>query len=424
MKKTPLNKLDLDLYEETLDNGLRIFIIPKSDVNNVYVTYSTKYGSIHNEFIPIGEKEMVKVPDGVAHFLEHKVFAQKDGVDPFYFYSKSGSDCNANTSNHKTTYLFVGQQNIEENLNYLLDFVGEPYFTEENVEKEKGIIEQELKMYQDNPDTNSIEKIIYNSFVNHPIKISVGGTVESIYKITKEDLYTCYNTFYHPSNMFICITGNVDPKVMIKVIKDNMSKKKFDKAKKIILKEIDEPDRVAKEKETIKMNITIPRVLISYKFNIENTNLDQRTISNFINMYASIKIGPVSILNEELKNKGIIHDDLSFTTLKTDKHILLIIDAETDKKEELINLIDKEIKTNKTLEKEFNREKKVAIASCIYSSDSIYSINGFIMSSIITEDKVNYNIYDYYKKLSYKEFDKLIKKLKYDNKSILFVNSK
>ena len=136
MKKTPLYNLDINIYEETLDNGLKVFVVPKKDINNIYVTFSTNYGSIQNEFIPINENKMRKFPDGIAHFLEHKVFEQKSGEDPFNFFSKTGSDCNANTSNFKTTYLFVTQEKIKENLNYLLDFVQEPYFTDENVEKE------------------------------------------------------------------------------------------------------------------------------------------------------------------------------------------------------------------------------------------------------------------------------------------------
>lgn len=424
MKKTKLNKLDLDIYEETLDNGLRIFVIPKRDVKNVYATFTTKYGSIQNEFVPIGEKEMIKVPDGVAHFLEHKVFEQKDGKDPFEFYSKSGSDCNANTSFYKTTYLFVGQEKIKENLNYLLDFVQAPYFTDENVKKEKGIIEQELKMYQDNPNAHPGEVITYNSFVEHPIKISVGGTVESIYEITKEDLYKCYNTFYHPSNMFVCVTGNVDAKEIIKTIKDNQKNKHFDEEKKIKIKEYNEPDNVEKEEDTINMNVTIPRVLVSYKLNIENTGLDRKTIANFIAFYSNLKMGPVSELNEKLKLEKITNKDIMFYNIKTDKHILLIIEAETKKQKEFIKKLDESIKINDIKEKEFKRQKKVGLASSIYMSDSIFSLNSYVMNGIIYENKVDHNLYSFYKKLDFKEFNKFINSLNFDNKSVLYVNPK
>ena len=424
MEHKKLNKLELNIYEETLDNGLKIYVVPKSDVNNVYVTFSTKYGSIQNEFVPIGEKEMIKVPDGVAHFLEHKVFEQKNGEDPFNFFSKSGADCNANTSNYKTTYLFIGQEKIKENIDYLLDFVQEPYFTDQNVLKEKGIIEQELKMYQDDIESSSIEKIIYNSFNTHPIKIPVGGTVESIYKITKEDLYKCYNTFYHPSNMFVVVTGNVNPEEIINIIKENQNKKHFEKANKIELKKYEEEDEVALKEDTLYMNTTLPKAVLAYKFNIKNVKLSKKKINNFITMFFSIKFGQVSYFLEDIQKEGLTNKNLGYNVLQTDEHLLLMIEMETNKQKELIERIDKEIRNNNVKEQEFNREKKVAISSCIYMSDSIYGLNSFIMNSIIDEDRVNYDIYNYFKNLDYNEFKKFIDNLNFDNKSILYVNNK
>ena len=424
MEHKKLNKLELNIYEETLDNGLKIYVVPKSDVNNVYVTFSTKYGSIQNEFVPIGEKEMIKVPDGVAHFLEHKVFEQKNGEDPFNFFSKSGADCNANTSNYKTTYLFIGQEKIKENIDYLLDFVQEPYFTDQNVLKEKGIIEQELKMYQDDIESSSIEKIIYNSFNTHPIKIPVGGTVESIYKITKENLYKCYNTFYHPSNMFVVVTGNVNPEEIINIIKENQNKKHFEKANKIELKKYEEEDEVALKEDTLYMNTTLPKAVLAYKFNIKNVKLSKKKINNFITMFFSIKFGQVSYFLEDIQKEGLTNKNLGYNVLQTDEHLLLMIEMETNKQKELIERIDKEIRNNNVKEQEFNREKKVAISSCIYMSDSIYGLNSFIMNSIIDEDRVNYDIYNYFKNLDYNEFKKFIDNLNFDNKSILYVNNK
>ena len=188
MKKSSLEKLDLELYEETLDNGLRVFIVPKENVNGIYATFSTKFGSIETEFVPNNKKKMIKVPLGVAHFLEHKMFEQKDNVDPFTFYSERGCDSNANTSNNKTTYLFSGANSFAENINYLLNYVQEPYFTDENVEKEKGIIEQEIRMYDDDPFFKMYDGIIYNSFIKHPIKYPIAGTIDDVNSTTIEDL--------------------------------------------------------------------------------------------------------------------------------------------------------------------------------------------------------------------------------------------
>ena len=420
MKKQTLCDLDIDVYYETLDNGLKIFVIPKNDVNNIYATFSTDYGSIQNEFLV--NSKMIRVPDGVAHFLEHKVFEQKTGLDPFSFYSKTGCDCNANTSNYKTTYLFVGQEKLKENLNYLLDFVQEPYFTDENVEKEKGIIEQEIKMYQDDPETSAVERIVYNSFVNHPIKIPIIGTIESINKITKKDLYDCYNTFYNPKNMFLVVTGNVDPNDVYDIVKNNQSKKSFDKINDIVLKKYDEPDSVSLKKDTINQNVTIPRVLVSYKFNIENIELDKRTLNNFIGIYSDLKFGSVSEFTEQMKKEGLITKNIDFCTVRTDKHLLLIIDAETEQQNELLKRIESELEKKDFSKTDFDRKKKTALSSCIYMTDSIYSLNSFVMNSLILDKSIDYNIYKHYKELDYDSFLKFVEKLDFSNNSILYVN--
>ncbi len=424
MKKTPLYKLDLDVYEETLENGLKIFVIPKSDANNIYATFSTDYGSRQNEFKLINTNQMIKVPDGIAHFLEHKLFEQKDQIDPFTFYSNSGTDCNANTSQYKTTYLFTGQNNFEENLNFLLDFVQEPYFTDENVLKEKGIIEQEIKMYKDDPIQTAYENILFNSFVNDPIRIPIAGTIDSIYKITKEDLYNCYNTFYHPSNMFVVITGNVEPKKTIEIIKKNQKKKNYEKVNDIVIKQYDEPDNVYKEKEVIIGNVTIPKVLMSYKFNIKDIDLDIKTIVNYIGIFVDMKIGPTSLFLEKLKEDKIVTDDIGFSIVKTNTHVLLVLEAETNFEDELIEKIDNEIKDLNFEENEFNRKKKTAISSCIYMSDNIYRLNSLVMNDLIDNKKFNPDIYKHYKNLNFEDFNKLINKLEFKNKSIYIVKSK
>ena len=421
MKIAKIDKLDLDVYEETLNNGLRIFVVPNKTVKNVYMTFSTKYGSVDSEFVPIDGNKMVKVSDGIAHFLEHKLFEQENGEEPFEFFSKSGADVNANTTYYKTTYLFVGQKNIKNNINYLLDFVQSPYFTDENVEKEKGIIEQEIKMYDDDPIASAIDKSIENSFIEDPIRIPIAGTVDSIKKITKEELYLCYNSFYHPSNMFVVITGNIKPEKAIEIIKNNQAKKTFPKFKQIKRKEYKEPSSIKKKIKTIYKNVTIPKIILSYKFDLKDFNLSAENIKNYITFYMRIKFGQVSMLYEELVKKELISSDIEFTTIKAKNHILLLVEVATKYPHELNKILSKEIKKMNIEEEEFNREKKVAIASQIYMSDSIYKVNGFIMNCIINDDKIEYNRYGNIKKLNYKDFVDFTKKLNFDNKTVLYV---
>ncbi|MDD2518804.1 MAG: pitrilysin family protein [Bacilli bacterium] len=426
MKVTPFNKLDLDLYYEKLDNGLEVYIVPKSNVNNIHVTFSTKYGSKHSEFVPFNSKKMTKVPDGIAHFLEHKLFEQKDGTDPFTFYTERGADANANTSNHKTTYLFSGSTNVIENLNYLLDFVQDPYFTDENVSKEKGIIEQEIKMYADNPFYAIYEKSLYNSFHKNPIRIPIAGTVESINTITKEDLYLCYNTFYHPSNMFVVVTGNVSPEIIIDAIKKNQSNKKFlAKNGPIKLKQYNEPDTVVKKKEILKMNVPIPKIAYNYKFNLTRVkDIPKLTIRDYVLLYFELKFGETSSFNEELKNSEIINENLDYTIVFDDTHALLVILADTKKTDELIEKIKNEIVKFNIDEADFERKKKSFISAYIYMSDSIYRINNKIMGNVINEGKVLTNDYDDIKNMSFTDLKKVIDSLVFDNSGYVIIKPK
>ena len=414
MKKTKIEKLKLEVYEEKLENGLEIYVIPKN-CNNIYATFSTRYGSNNDEFTPLNETKMKSFPLGIAHFLEHKMFEMEDGRDPFELYSNNGADANANTSNYKTTYLFSGPEFFKENINFLLDYVQKPYFTDENVEKEKGIIEQEIKMYQDDPYSVLYEKGIYNSFIKHPIKIPVIGDIKNIRKITKEDLSTCYNTFYNPGNMFIVVTGNVEPNEVVEIIKQNQKEKTFEEFKQIKQKKYDEPDNVEKEYEIIKMDINIPKITINYKINYKDLNIDLREIQSYLSMIIDINIGSTSILNEELKNDKVIASNLDFTFMYTDKHILLTILGESEKIELLSSKIEDKMKNLEITEEEFERKKLNIISSYIFMSDNIFSMNEKIMNNIIKYNEIKTDDIDFTKKLDFNKANEIIKQLDLSN---------
>lgn len=423
MKKYPLNHLDLDIYEETLENGLQIYIIPKENCNNKRATFVTRYGSNESEFIAKGKTEMVRVPDGVAHFLEHKLFEQKNGIDPFSFFDESGSECNASTNPWQTNYWFSGTQDFEKNLNFLLDFVQEPYFTDENVEKEKGIIVQEIEMYMDNPYRVGFEKSNFNLLKNHPLRIPTGGTKESVESITKEDLYTCYETFYHPSNMALVITGNVDPNTTIELIKENQKKKEFSIIEPIITKEYQEPDTVSKEFETIEMNVTIPKVFINYKINITSiTDIPPEFVPLYISIYLDLKLGTTSLFSEQLKKEKIIAEDIYYDYSNINTHILVSIENETTEQNVLIEQVDQELKNKKSNEAEFNRKKKTILSSCVFMSDSIDRLNSRLVNDFIKFNRIRNDIYDQYQTLNYQDFKKVIETINFDYRSILIIN--
>lgn len=242
----------------------QVYILPKPEFNKTFATFTTNYGSIDNQFVPLNENEMTKVPDGIAHFLEHKLFEKEDG-DVFQQFSKQGASANAFTSFTRTAYLFSCTSNFEENLETLVDFVQEPYFSEKTVEKEKGIIGQEITMYDDNPDWRLYFGTIQNMYKNHPVKIDIAGTIESISHINKDLLYTCYETFYHPSNMLLFIVGPVDAEKVMKQVRDNQQKKDYKEISDIQRHFDEEPETVDQEKQVLKMPVQSSKCMVGLK---------------------------------------------------------------------------------------------------------------------------------------------------------------
>ena len=425
MKKTPMNNLEIDVYYEKLDNGLEIYVVEKPNIKNIYATFTTKFGSNINEFVPACENKMIKVPDGVAHFLEHKMFEQEDDIDPFTFFSERGADANANTNNYKTTYLFSGPNFFEENMNFLLDYVQKPYFTDENVEKEKGIIEQEIKMYLDDPYTQIYERGLYNSFKVIPDKIPIIGSIESIKKITKEDLYKCYNTFYHPSNMFVVVVGNVIAKEVINIIKENQSKKEFKKNSKIETKKYKEPVVVCTKKEEIKLDVSIPKVSLNYKLDIGKIKkISNRIIKLYLLLFFDIKFGATSKLIAKLKSDKIISENIGINFIDTNNYILFMLMGESKKPDDLVKLLEEELNDKTIDENEFERKKKVLISSIIYASDNIFSINNKIMTQVVKYGEIAYDEYNDIKNLNVKELNEILNNINFKNNNVVIINSK
>lgn len=264
MEKITFDQLDETLYYEKMDNGLDVYILPKKGFSKTFVTFTTKYGSIDRTFVPLGEQEMITVPDGIAHFLEHKMFEKEDG-DVFQKFSELGASANAFTSFTRTAYLFSATNHVYDSTKTLLDFVQQPYFTEETVNKEKGIIGQEITMYDDQPDWRQYFGTIENMYHNHPVKIDIAGTIETIDGITAEHLYTCYNTFYHPSNMLVFAIGAVDPEEMMTFIRNDQASKEFPAPTPLNRHFDEEPTAVAVKERTLHMDVQKPKVMVGLK---------------------------------------------------------------------------------------------------------------------------------------------------------------
>lgn len=263
MNKQTYQLLNETLFSYTHSSGLKVYMVAKPGFAKSCAYFSTNYGSTTNKFVPKGGTEFIMVPDGVAHFLEHKVFEQPDESSVFDNFSKYGAYANAYTSFNMTTYYFWCTENFRENLKTLIEFVQTPYFTDENVAKEQGIIGQEIKMYEDNPNWSCYFNMLQGLYKNHPVRLDIAGTVESISKITKDTLYTCYNTFYNPSNMTLCMVGDFDPDEMEKYIDTILAP--MSPISEIARFVPDEPAEVASRSKIRKMSVATPIYTIGFK---------------------------------------------------------------------------------------------------------------------------------------------------------------
>lgn len=374
------NELLKDSYFEIdHSSGFKIFVYPKENYSSAYAVFGTKYGSIDTCFKKEGESEYTQVPEGIAHFLEHKLFESEE-LDAFARYAKTGASANAYTSFDKTCYLFQCTGNFEDSLEILLDFVSNPYFTEQTVQKEQGIIGQEIRMYEDEPGWESLFVLLRAMYHNHPVKIDIAGTVESISHITADLLYECYETFYNPANMALAVAGNVTVEQVLKIA-DKMLKPK--ESKMVERKFQIEPESVVEKYAERHLSVAMPIFAIGFK---ENVRTPERTLKESMesSILLDILAGPTSSLYEELLNDNLINttfDTEFFEGYGYSAHIFNGESAEPQKVRERINKeIERVMKTGIDRET-FERIKKKHYGSLIMDFDNIDSISNSLISA-------------------------------------------
>ncbi|MEK0153239.1 pitrilysin family protein [Tetragenococcus halophilus] len=356
MNKKVYSTLNEELYTEVLDNGLTVFILPKREFHKAYGLFSTNYGSIDNEFAYQGEKRK-KVPDGIAHFLEHKMFEKKEG-DIFQEFGRLGASANAFTSFTKTSYLFSATDHIKDNLLTLLDFVQAPYFTPETVEKEKGIIAQEIQMYQDNPDWQLFFGLLQNLYPKHPLHIDIAGTVDSIDKITADDLYECYQTFYHPSNMILFVVGNIDPQETMSWVKNNQVGKNFADTREFYRYFPQETASDINSYSSKTMPVSRPKATLGvrgFQENLPKGDKAQLRFRTAMNLLLQLLFGNTSKNYLRLYQEGIIDDSFGFDFSLERSFHMANFSSDTGRPEEFLQEIEA-ILLNFANEEEVNEE--------------------------------------------------------------------
>ena len=371
-------KIKEKVYIEKLENGLTVMIVPRNTTNKKYVIWGTHFGSNDNHFIMPKTREEVYVPDGVAHFLEHKMFEQESGINSLDTLMALGVDANAYTTNDHTAYLFETTDHFEEALDELMDYVQHPYFTDENVEKEKGIIAQEIGMYDDDPGWRLYINALDCMYKNNAIKIDIAGTVESISKIDKDVLYKCYNTFYHPSNMLLVVCGNFEPEKMLEGIKRRLiDKEKQGEIERIYPKEEDKINKTYNEE---KMEVSMPLFMIGFKDKINSKNKVQKHIA--IEILMNMLIGKSSHLYQRLYKEGILlaQPDLDYEFTDDYAHVLIGGQSKNPEKikEELLKEIEKQ--KEKFDEERFERMKKKVYGDYVVEYNNISDVSRMLLS--------------------------------------------
>lgn len=369
-------------YKYTHKSGLPIYVFPKK-LCSTYAVLGTRYGSIDNRFGIKGEKDITSVPDGIAHFLEHKLFANEDGSDAFEHFSALGADANAYTSFNKTAYLFSCTDNFEESLGELIDFVTHPYFTEESVQKEQGIIAQEIKMYDDSPAEVCYYGMLESLYEHHSIRRNICGSVESISKITPELLYECYRVFYNAENMALVVCGDVLPEDVVRIADAHLPTS--GKGIEIIRSAENESERSAVFKPRAEKKMKVAKPI--FNIGIKDTDIPRSPVERLK------KDAAMSILNEmlfarsgelysSLFESGMISPEASYCYTINDSFAFNSIAGEADDPEAVFDKIKAYIRGAKLSEEDFRRGKRVMYAEFVKEFDSTESIANNLLSFV------------------------------------------
>ncbi|MGW7975681.1 insulinase family protein [Staphylococcus xylosus] len=349
MNETYYDQIDERVFEAELKNGLKLFIIPKKGFQKTFVTYTTKFGSLDNKFKPHGSDDFVTVPDGVAHFLEHKLFENGDDEeDLFTAFAEDNAQVNAFTSFDRTSYLFSATDNIERNIKRLLTMVETPYFTKETVDKEKGIIAEEIKMYQEQPAYKLMFNTLRAMYDTHPIRVDIAGSVESIYEITKDDLYLCYETFYHPSNMVLFVVGDVDVNHLYKVIEEHENQRDKEAQPQIVRDPLIEQASVKELKISETMKLQSPRLMLGFKneplYDEPNEAFVKRDLE--MTLFYELIFGEETDFYQSLLNDELIDETFGYQFLLEPTYSFSVITSATQYPDKLKTLLLNEIKNN------------------------------------------------------------------------------
>lgn len=360
-----IEKIRNDIVRETClkyvtESGVLVYMLPMEGYSSACAQFTTRFGSQDNGF-SVNGGEFIHVPDGTAHYLEHKLFESEE-KDAFSQFAQTGAYCNAGTSFDYTQYYFSCANNFQKNLEILLSFVNDPYFTPENVEKERGIIGQEITMYRDNPSWRVFTNLLEGMYSVNPMRNDIAGTVESIAQITDKTLYDCYNAFYNPSNMFICVSGNFNPDVVIETCEKLIPKRE---ALKVERASFDEPAQVAKKRMELAMPVAKPIFEAAFKCQ-PKTGLAKIEDYVHYDILFELLFGTSSEFFERMRENGSINEEFADGVSSGLGHFFPFVRGESDNPDFVLEEMQKEIRAFKA--NPFSREDFECIKRSSYGS--------------------------------------------------------
>lgn len=418
MKEIKSEILGEKYFEIDHKSGLKIFVMPKENYSSSYAVFGTKYGSIDTKFKRSDSDEWITVPEGIAHFLEHKLFESED-LDAFARYAKTGASANAYTSFDKTCYLFQCSGNFESSLEILLDFVTHPYFTKETVAKEQGIIGQEITMYYDVAGWMSTFNLLRCLYKNHPVRIDIAGTVESIAQITDKLLYDCYNTFYNLNNMCLAVVGDVTPEQVLGVC-DKM----LEKAEPLSIERSfeDEPREIACSYAEYNLAMSMPVFSFGYKEECKELTQDLRKMIE-VNILLEILAGDTSELYNKMFDNGLINTSFSKEYFTGFGYEAILFDGESVNPQAVADEIKKAVaslKANGIEDNQFENARRSLYGREIMEYNDIDSIANAVISAHFN----GYSVFDameIYKSVTKEDIEKRLENMMMEEYSALSV---
>ena len=416
MQEINIKGLNETIYYEVSKQGLPIYMWKNENKSNYYISLAVKYGSLHTDYKVNGKN--VHSPKGIAHYLEHLKFNEKDGTSANDFFEKSGSSSNAFTTFEYTNYEVTSTDNFAENLNHLLDFVYTPYFTSKLVNKERGIISEEIKMGMDNPYNKLYFEFFKNIFHKYNYRYEVAGTIEDVKEITVDDIKSTFETFYHPENMFLIVTGNFNPYEVIEVVNKNLDEKEFGKFKKPEMIDLKEPTAVYKKEKVLYENVEIPKIKIGVKLKTSLfKNIDDISLYIASSILMKTNFGGTSDFQEFLLKNRLVEYIRVGRDIYQD-YLILHLTFESRCPEEAIKVITNQLKNMEVDEACLKRRCKANVSGLVLDFDNVTAVNNIIQSNIIQYDKIIDNLKELYEKIDLETLNEVLSKIKIDKSNL------